>query len=218
MREGRSGALPADDLNDRLVFLSHNKMDAELARELGLQLQFYGAQVWLDEWQIRAGDSIPGKLNEGLGRFTEFVLVWSEHASRSGWVRAELETAISRSLERGDARVIPIRLDDTPLPPLIGRLKSIDLRDVSKRDLRAAAQEVFGVQQQRDYIRAVQRFIDSGEIEVREFHGYGPMVGCPRCGAGVDQLEAWEQVDHARDDTYAGARCKECGWNDGGEV
>lgn len=217
-RKRRRPAIP-NELGEHLVFLSHNSGDKDLARDLGLHIQLCGAGVWFDEWRIRAGDSVPGRLNEGLSAFTEFVLIWSEHASRSDWVRAELETAISRGLERGgDARIIPIRLDEAPLPPLLTRLRWIDLRNAREINLREVAQEVLGVQQERDYLRAVQRFLDSGELDVREFHGYGPMVGCPRCGAGADQLEGWEQIDYDRDNEYAGARCRECGWNDGGEV
>lgn len=50
------------------------------------------------------------------------------------------------------------------------------------------------------------------------FPGYGPIVGCPACGAGLDQIEGFSETDFARDDEYAGARCKRCGWNDGGEL
>jgi hypothetical protein len=210
--------MTTDEVQGHLVFLSHNKWNREIAEELGLHLQFCGARVWFDEWEMRAGDSVPGKLNEGLDAFTEFVLIWSEQASRSDWVRAELEAAISRSLDGTRARVIPLRLDATPLPALLSRLKWIDHRDAAGHNLADVAREILGMQRERDYRRAVQRFLDSQEIEVREFAGYGPMVGCPRCGAAADQLEAWGQTDYERDDQYVGARCRECGWQDGSEV
>jgi hypothetical protein len=55
-------------------------------------------------------------------------------------------------------------------------------------------------------------------MRVEYFHGYGPVVCCPKCGTGVEKLEAWSEVDEHRDDTYAGFRCTECGFTDGSEI
>ena len=74
--------------------------------------------VWFDEWEIRARDSIPGKLNEGLEGFEAFVLVWSAHAHKSNWVRQELSTAIMRAVNEHSAKIVPCLLDETPLLPL----------------------------------------------------------------------------------------------------
>jgi hypothetical protein len=42
-----------------------------------------GADVWFDEWEIRAGDSIPGKVNDALETVDMVVLLWSADADRS---------------------------------------------------------------------------------------------------------------------------------------
>jgi DNA-directed RNA polymerase subunit RPC12/RpoP len=70
----------------------------------------------------------------------------------------------------------------------------------------------------QDRLRAIQAALDEASIEVRYFEGYGRLVCCPKCGASVDKLEGWSQVDERRDDMYAGFRCTECGFNDGGEL
>jgi TIR domain len=197
------------------VFLSHNHRDKDVARRLGAQLRLVGADVWFDEWEIRAGDSIPGKVNEGLGAVDTVLLVWSADADSSQWVRAELETAIVAGLEEGTLRVIPLILDDTELPPLLRRLKRVDLRD---GDETRAVNEVMGFATDQDRLKAIQQTLDEAFIQVEYFHGYGMVVCCPKCGAGVDKLEGWSQVDERRDDTYAGFRCTECGFNDGGEI
>lgn len=66
-----------------LVFLSHNKADKAVARKVGAHLILSNIDVWFDDWEIQAGDSIPGKLNEGLADFDAFVLLWSVNAKRS---------------------------------------------------------------------------------------------------------------------------------------
>jgi hypothetical protein len=198
------------------VFLSHNRQDKDLARRLGAQMRLAGADVWFDEWEIRAGDSIPGKVNEGLAAVdTVLLLVWSVDADRSEWVRAEFETAITQGMADETLRVIPVILDDTALPPLLTRIRWVDLQD---GDETRAVNEIMGFANDQDRLRAIQEHLDEAGIEVAYFHGYGPLVCCPKCGAGVDHLEGWSQVDERRDDTYAGFKCTACGFSDGGEI
>ena len=75
------------------MFLSHNKADVEVARSVGAHLSIARLDVWFDEWVIKAGDSIPGRLNDGLLEFDTFLLPWSAQASHSEWVQQELNGA-----------------------------------------------------------------------------------------------------------------------------
>ena len=87
---------------DCRVFLSYNRADVAVARSVGAHLALAGVKVWFDEWNIKAGDSIPGRLNEGLQGFDAFVILWSERASRSAWVRQETEHCDHPSAGRHD--------------------------------------------------------------------------------------------------------------------
>ncbi len=197
------------------AFLSHNRHDKSIARRLGVQLQLAGAYVWFDDWEVRAGDSIPGKINEALAVVDSLVLIWSANAHRSAWVRAELETAISRAIEDHTLRVITVRLDDTPLPALLRPLKWVDLSD---DDIARAVNEIMGFANDQDRRRAIQETLDKPGIEISYFEGYGAIVCCPRCGAGVDHLRGWSDIDYERGHIYAGFRCEVCGIEDGGEI
>jgi hypothetical protein len=197
------------------VFLSHNAADKDLARRLGAQMRLNGADVWFDEWEIRAGDSIPGKVNDALETVDTVVLLWSADADRSKWVRAEFETALARGMEDGSLRVIPVLLDDTPLPALLRRIRWVDLRDEDKS---RAVNEIMGLSTDQHRLLAIQQHLDEAGLQVAFFEGYGPVVCCPRCGTGVEHLRGWSDVDERRDDMYAGVKCTRCGFNDGGEV
>jgi hypothetical protein len=48
------------------VFLSHSSKDKAIARDVAERLRRDGLRVWFDEWVLRAGDSIPAKIEEGL--------------------------------------------------------------------------------------------------------------------------------------------------------
>jgi len=198
------------------TFLSHNRRDKDFARSLGVQLQLVGVEVWFDEWEIRAGDSIPGKINEALENFDTFILVWSEHAAGSNWVRAELEAALHRRINDRSGRVIPVILDETPLPSLLAPLARIDF--FTNGDLMQVVRDVTGIATDVQWRKAVQQYLDETSQRYEDFPGYGIMVGCPRCGAGLEHIKGWHAWDYKRDDEYMGAECTACGWSDGGEV
>ncbi len=196
------------------LFLSHNTKDKDFVRRIAAASAVTGAQVWFDEWTIRPGDSIPGAINQGLARFDIFALVCSEAASMSEWVRTEMDAAISRWVTDKSARLVPIVLDGTSLPPLLASIRYIDAKD---GDHLRVTRELLGIESERAFRSAVQDFIDEAGVEFREFCGVGVLVACPRCGATVGSLEGWEQTDHRNDRRYIGARCKMCGWSDGSE-
>ena len=137
--------------------------------------------VWFDEWELQAGDSIPGKLNSGLEAFDAFVLIWSANANRSNWVRQELHSAIMRSVKDQTAKIIPCMVDDTPLPALISDRKGVDFSDTKEGILRLAG-DLTGTRTRKDRLLAIQSAIEELDVEWIIHPMVGPMVCCPRCG------------------------------------
>jgi DNA-directed RNA polymerase subunit RPC12/RpoP len=198
------------------MFLSHAGADKPLVRTLGTHLQAVGAEVFFDEWSIAAGESISGAIEDALEVYDVFVLLWSQHAKSSAWARREYKAAVKTFVEAPDRKVIVVRLDETQVPALVADLRWVDLRD--EASLGQAVNMIMGFRDNADRIKAMQAFLAEGDLEVREFPGYGAAVGCPTCGAGVGALTGWAQTDYSRDDQYAGVRCTRCGWEDGGEL
>jgi TIR domain len=201
------------------AFLSYNHSDKRTARRLGSQLKLVGADVWFDDWEVAAGDSIVGKVNEGLAMVDTLIVVWSANADRSQWVRAELETAIVRSLgEEHRFRVIPVRLDETVLPALLRPLKWVELNDDELGGgVGRVVNEIMGFANDQDRLRAIQEMLGESGLRVRYFEGAGSYVCCPGCGGDVDRLKGWMQTDYDRDSTYMGVKCEDCGFQEGGE-
>jgi hypothetical protein len=100
------------------IFLSHNSRDKKFVRKLAAQLRLVGGDVWLDEWEIKPGDRVPSEVSTALGMADTVAVVWSANSANSGWVGAELVSALGRELTGGSVRVIPVRLDNTALPAL----------------------------------------------------------------------------------------------------
>jgi hypothetical protein len=116
----------SDEQPKSRLFLSHNYRDKEQVRALAAALQVAGGHVWFDVWTLKPGDSVPGSISEGLANFDMFVLVWSRNAAASNWVATELNAALTRQIGTRSCRIVPVRLDDAPLPPLVSHLLYID--------------------------------------------------------------------------------------------
>lgn len=197
-------------------FLSHAGADKPTVKSFGAQLQLFGAELFYDEWSIEAGESITGAIEDALERFDVFLLFWSEAARDSLWARREYRAAIKRVIEDGSLKLIVLRLEELDVPGLVADLLYVDA--LLDGDLAAAVDAVLGFKGPHERIKALQQNLEGLGIEVDFFPGYGAIVGCPRCGAGLKHIAGWSDIDPVRDDTYAGARCKKCGWNDGGEI
>src|ERR1041384_1929806 len=78
------------------VFLSHNAKDKPRVRRLAERLRIAGLRVWFDEWNIRSGDIIALKVDEGREQSRILLLCISPKALASGWVALERSTAIHR--------------------------------------------------------------------------------------------------------------------------
>ena len=105
------------------VFLSHNAKDKPRVRRLAERLQQAGLRVWFDEWNVRSGDIIALKVDEGLEQSRVLLLCISPNALASGWVALERSTAIHRDPANEGRRFIPLLLADCDLPDTLRRFK-----------------------------------------------------------------------------------------------
>ncbi len=119
--------MPADLQYD--VFLSHSAKDKRskpptlmhdiggnpVVRDVAERLRKDGLRVLFDEWEIRPGDSIPAKIEEGLERSRVLVLCMSANAFGSDWAQLESGTFRFRDPLNKERRFLPLRLDDAPI-------------------------------------------------------------------------------------------------------
>lgn len=115
-------------LPEARLFLCHASEDKNTARELGSYLSSRGVEVWLDEWEIRVGDSIVAKINEGLEAASHLALLLSANSVNKLWVRREFSSALMRQLKDNSVSVLPLRLDDSPIPAVFADIRYADCR------------------------------------------------------------------------------------------
>ncbi|MFN0105890.1 MAG: toll/interleukin-1 receptor domain-containing protein [Bryobacteraceae bacterium] len=97
------------------VFLSHSTGDKSVVRAVAERLRQDGLKVWFDEWELKPGDSIPARIEEGLESSRVLVLCMSANAFGSDWAQLEAGTFRFRDPLNKARRFIPLRLDDAPI-------------------------------------------------------------------------------------------------------
>lgn len=110
------------------VFLSHSSEDKDVVRDIAECLKKNGLRVWFDEWEIKPGDHIQVKVEEGLEFSRVLVLCMSAHAFDSDWAILEAGTFRFRDPLNKERRFIPLRLDDAPIKSSLAAFLYIDWR------------------------------------------------------------------------------------------
>lgn len=98
------------------VFLSHSSEDKTFARKLASELESNEIRVWIDEAEIKVGDSLMDKISHAIDEADFIAVVLSSTSVASEWVMAELKMAMTRELADRQVRVLPILKDKCEIP------------------------------------------------------------------------------------------------------
>jgi len=112
----------------RTVFISYSNKDRGFAERLATDLRASGAGVWFDQWEIKVGDSITQKINDGIHDNDYLAAVLSPDSVASPWVKKELNAAMMKELNRRSVFVLPILYQDCEIPELIADKRYADFR------------------------------------------------------------------------------------------
>ena len=91
------------------VFICHASEDkADVAEPLYKHLDSFGIRCWYDRGEILWGDSIVGKINEGLKCSRFVIVVVSPALLRKTWATKEMNAALSQEIDSGTTKVLPL--------------------------------------------------------------------------------------------------------------
>jgi len=118
------------------AFVSHASEDKDrFVIQFATTLRSNGIDAWLDQWEIRGGDSLVDRIfANGIDEADAFLVVISATSVTKRWVAEELDAAVVRRIQN-QTRLVPILLDDVDVPPALLHLKYVDARSRSVDDV-----------------------------------------------------------------------------------
>lgn len=103
------------------VFLSYARSSLRVATMIADALRGAGFEVWFDE-SLPAHRAYSDVIEEQLENAGSVLVLWSDDAAHSQWVRSEANRA------RESGRLVQVRLDDARLPMPFDQIQCADLR------------------------------------------------------------------------------------------
>ncbi|HYX22635.1 MAG TPA: toll/interleukin-1 receptor domain-containing protein [Thermoanaerobaculia bacterium] len=101
-------------MNEPKVFISYSRDDAEWARRFAEALRKQSVEVWLDTWQIHAGEPLRDAIEAGLRGSDAIVSILSESNAQRPNVLFELGVALGAG--KLLIPIIPADLEGSSVP------------------------------------------------------------------------------------------------------
>lgn len=116
------------------IFLSHNKADKPFARRLAADLEHQGIRYWLDEAEIKVGESLIEKIRDGIDTMQYVAVILSPDSVASPWVQREVDVAMNQEIQGRRVKVLPVMYRECALPGFLLGKKYADFTETAKYD------------------------------------------------------------------------------------
>lgn len=112
-------------------FISHASEDKErFVTPFYEKLRANGVDAWIDNWEIKIGDSLIQKIfNDGIGKAESVIIILSSNSVEKPWVKEEIDASFVRKVE-DQIRLIPIILDNCAVPDCLRHLKYVRIKNL----------------------------------------------------------------------------------------
>jgi TIR domain len=142
------------------AFLSHASQDADFANTVAASLHRRRLKTWIDNSNLSFGTLLRDELRSAIENSRVVILLWSQAATQSRWVMAEIFTAFH--LNRF---IIPCVLDDTPLPQFLQNTAYLnrkrDEADIGEKLARAIRQAPDAANQPAPWLGTRTQLVES---------------------------------------------------------
>lgn len=113
------------------VFISYSPADERWATWIAWELEAAGYRTMLQAWDFVPGTNFIDFMDRGLSEAAAVVAVLSQHYQTSRYGRLEWQAALRADPDNPAGRLIPVRVDESPLEGLLATITYIDLVGVT---------------------------------------------------------------------------------------
>jgi tetratricopeptide (TPR) repeat protein len=110
------------------VFVSYRSSDRPWAMSLVARLEGAGLRVFIDQKELQLGQPLAGQLQSALTRSRAAVVLVSQGWIASRWCQQEADVLVQRAVEDKRFTLVPLRLDGSPMPALLGSRVYLDFQ------------------------------------------------------------------------------------------
>lgn len=124
------------------IFISYRSTQRPWVEILARNLCDQGYKVFVDAWELYAGQNFTRKIFDALDNSRCALLLATPDAAESGWVQEEYEYMFNRSKKHKDFHWIPLVLGQFPDFPFLSNIHAVDFADSSPDNYRRAFQQL----------------------------------------------------------------------------
>ena len=173
------------------VFISYSQEDKMFVLRLSNALMEAGIETWVDEFELRVGDNLIEKINQGIQKCDFIIAVLSPNFINSQWTRLELNAFVAREVSENVSTIIPVLIEDCNIPvflrdkmyadfrhsfdePVEKLIQALRTHDRSRESHRVSSKVAADRKEssRRDQIRMLRKYLRAGDLVLV-------------CGAGV---------------------------------
>jgi hypothetical protein len=155
------------------VFLSHNHADKPFVRRLAADLDNQGIPYWLDEAEIKVGESLIEKIRDGIDKVDFVAVVLSPNSVASPWVQREVDVAINQEIMGRRVKVLPLMYMACDLPGFLLGKRYADFTEDTR------------------YANALEDLVNSIGVVFNK-NAYAPPTNAKNLGQALDK--AWNKA------------------------
>ena len=156
-------------MDDYDIFISYRTTQSEWVETLAHNLKNQGYSIFLDHWELIAGQDFPLKIHKALQGSSRAILVATPDTSESGWVQQELQLMFNLKISKRGFFFIPVVMGQFPDLPFLENVQAVDFGDCSPEVYRKAFHRLLcGLKQTAPGPDTPFK----GELRFPEFRGY----------------------------------------------
>jgi hypothetical protein len=114
------------------VFISYSHSDKNKIDPIVAYLVRAGCNVWQDERRLSVGDAVVPELSKAISEADFYLVFLSKNSVNSPYVQYELTNAMTLQITKNRPRVLPVRLDESEVPTILGGFMYIRMESVEQ--------------------------------------------------------------------------------------